>query len=79
LELELTNTSKQIAFFTQLQFVDAMDKPIRPNFYSDNFFSLLPGQTKQVIIETNSLSPNQKGMQLKIKGWNLATETLQIQ
>lgn len=79
LELELTNTSKQIAFFTQLQFVDAMDNPIRPSFYSDNFFSLLPGQTKQILIETNSLSPNQKGMQLKIKGWNLATETLQIQ
>lgn len=78
LDLSLINTSKQIAFFTQLQFLDATGKPVRPSFYTDNFFSLLPGQSKQVRIETNNLNPNQEGLQLKIKGWNIPTETIQI-
>lgn len=78
LDLSLTNTSKQIAFFTQLQLLDANSKPLRPSFYTDNFFSLLPGQSKQVRIETNSISPNQEGLQLIIKGWNTPTETIQI-
>jgi mannosylglycoprotein endo-beta-mannosidase len=78
LDLSLTNTSKQIAFFTQLQFLDANGKPVRPSFYTDNFFSLLPGQSKQVRIENNSINPNQKGLQLMIKGWNTSTETIQI-
>ena len=79
LSLNLTNTSKQIAFFTQLQLLDKTGKPVRPSFYTDNFFSLLPGQSKQVTIDTNSLPSNQEGLQLIIKGWNTAPETIQIQ
>ena len=38
---------------TQLQFLDKAGKPVRPSFYTDNFFSLLPGETKQVVIDTS--------------------------
>ena len=79
LSLNLTNTSKQIAFFTQLQLLDKAGKPVRPSFYTDNFFSLLPGQSKQVTIDTNSLPTNQEGLQLIVKGWNTVPETIQIQ
>lgn len=45
-EMDVINRSGGIAFFTQLQFLDGDDKPVRPSFYTDNFFSLLPGEKK---------------------------------
>lgn len=70
IDAEIKNTSGSIAFFTQLQFLDGESKPIRPSFYTDNFFSLLPGEVKKVTIETASgkLSPERKFV---VKGWNV--------
>ena len=70
IDIEVKNTSHTIAFFTQLQLLDENDKPIRPSFYSDNFFSLLPGERKAIRIETNArkLVANSK---LILKGWNV--------
>jgi hypothetical protein len=73
INIEVKNTSRTIAFFTQLQLLDENDKPIRPSFYSDNFFSLLPGERKAIRIETNAqkLVANSK---LILKGWNVKKE-----
>lgn len=73
IDIEVKNTSRTIAFFTQLQLLDENDKPIRPSFYSDNFFSLLPGERKAIRIETNAqkLVANSK---LILKGWNVKKE-----
>lgn len=73
IDIEVKNTSHTIAFFTQLQLLDENDKPIRPSFYSDNFFSLLPGERKAIRIETNArkLVANSK---LILKGWNVKKE-----
>lgn len=70
IDAEIKNTSGSIAFFTQLQFLDGEGKPVRPSFYTDNFFSLLPGESKKVIIETASgkLPPKK---QFVVKGWNV--------
>ena len=51
-DITLRNTSGQIAFFNQLQFLNSKMSPIRPSFYTDNFFSLMPGEKKTVTIET---------------------------
>ena len=34
--------------------LDAQGSPVRPTFYTDNFFTLLPGASKTVEIETAS-------------------------
>ena len=69
-EIDINNTSGSIAFFTQLQFLDGNDSPVRPSFYTDNFFSLLPGERKIITIEVNKekLPENRK---LVVKGWNI--------
>lgn len=70
IDIEVKNTSNAIAFFTQLQFLDELKKPVRPSFYTDNFFSLLPGESRKVIIETNMKNlPEKKN--LVVKGWNV--------
>lgn len=52
-DVTIRNMSNSIAFFNQLQFLNPDLKPIRPSFYTDNFFSLMPGESKTVIIETD--------------------------
>ena len=72
-EVKLRNTSRRIAFFNQLQFLDTDRSPIRPSFYSDNFFTLLPGEAKTVTIETDEKNVD-NGVMLVVKGWNVKAE-----
>ncbi len=76
-ELDIKNTSGTIAFFTQLQLLDIKGNPVRPSFYTDNFFSLLPGESKQVIIETSIENVN-PGSKIIVKGWNVLSDTQMI-
>ena len=70
IDAEVRNTSKTIAFFTQLQLLDGAGKPVRPSFFTDNFFSLLPGESRSVTVETASADmPAQKSF--VVKGWNV--------
>lgn len=75
IDIELKNTSGMIAFFTQLQFLDNKGKPVRPSFYSDNFYSLMPNESKRFTIETAKNKITGKGYQLVVKGWNLNSQT----
>lgn len=76
-EIDVVNRSLGIAFFTQLQFLDGKDKPVRPSFYTGNFFSLLPGEKKTVTIETSKdkLPANK---QLVVRGWNTKKQTFPL-
>ena len=51
--VELRNRSRSIAFFTRLQWLGPDGKPVRPSFYSDNFFCLLPGERRTVQINND--------------------------
>lgn len=69
-DIRLKNTGRAIAFFTQLQLLDSEGKPVRPSFYSDNFFSMLPGEARHITVETDELSG--EGNRLVLKGYNIA-------
>lgn len=69
IDVTLRNRSKSIAFFNRLQLQDASGKPIRPSFYTDNFFTLMPGEKKVVTIETASEKMEGK-VSLMFEGWN---------
>ena len=51
-EVTLRNSSRRIAFFCQLLLTDLNDKPVHGTFYSDNFFSMLPGEKQVITIRT---------------------------
>ena len=73
-DITLRNTSSKIAFFNRLQLTDTEGRPVRPSFYSDNYFTLLPGESTSVTIETTSAdAPN--NMDIKISGWNTPSKT----
>lgn len=69
-KINIVNSSSRLAFFTQLQLLNSEDKPIRPSFYTDNFFSLLPGERKTVIIETAEKDLPSDPV-VVVKGWNV--------
>jgi hypothetical protein len=72
----LRNPSKSLAFFVWLRLQDAATgQPVRPAFYDDNFFSLLPGETRAVKIQfTDRL--RFADTRLRLDGWNIQSQTL---
>lgn len=78
IELDIRNNSKTIAFFTQLQLLDKDKKPVRPSFYTDNFYSLLPGESKHIRIEASIEHLSGEGNVLIIKGHNVLPTIIQI-
>jgi hypothetical protein len=77
IDVTLENKGISLAFMTQLKLLDKAGKPVRPSFYTDNFFSLLPGERRIVTIETESM--NLKGGDAVIvTGWNVAPQRFAV-
>jgi hypothetical protein len=69
--ITISNRGKSLALMTELKLVDQdTDLEILPSFWSDNYFSLLPGEEKTVHVETgiNDLPDN---ILLKCKAFNM--------
>ena len=77
-EVTVRNNSKQIAFFNQLHLFGTDNQPIRGAFYSDNFFTLLPGESKTVTIDCPLYLVSGKGLTLKVSGWNVPEQLLKL-
>lgn len=76
-ELNVKNPSSRLAFFIQLQYLDGQGKPVRPSFYTDNFFSLLPGESRKITIETAVGKLPEEG-RIVIKGWNVKPTVISL-
>lgn len=76
ININVVNHSKSIAFFTRLMLKDKNGNIVKPVFYSDNFFSLLPGEVKSVkVTVANDKLPDGLA-KLSIKGWNVTEEKI---
>lgn len=74
--VELKNTSNTLAFFNCLKLVNSeKGQLISPAFYSDNYFSLFPGEVKKVSIEVD-LKKIAPSTTLELKGFNVAKKVL---
>lgn len=72
-EVTLRNTSKSLAFMVWLRLQDqTTGKPVRPAFYDDNFFSMLPGEQRVIRIQHDG-KPDK--IQVLVDGWNIEKET----
>lgn len=69
------NPSQSLAFMVWLRLQHIADaKPVRPAFYDDNFFSLLPGESRTIKIRFDDQSANPNQVQLLVDGWNAIPE-----
>lgn len=78
LAVTVHNPGPTPALAAKLTLVDAQGERILPAFYSDNYVSLLPGQTETVIIDWPATTPNGAATPetagLRIRGWNVTAE-----
>ncbi len=79
IKVELRNTGNVASIEDKLTLLSAADGlRILPAYYSDNYFSLLPGETREIEIEYPAKATS-GAPQLTLRGWNLSQETIKVQ
>jgi mannosylglycoprotein endo-beta-mannosidase len=78
IDIIIKNIGRSLAFFTQIQWLNKEGKPIRPSFYTNNFMSLLPGESTTVCIETASKNMPCESCFLVVKGFNVQERRFEI-
>jgi exo-1,4-beta-D-glucosaminidase len=73
--VEVRNSGKTVAFFTHLRAVKkGTDDEVVPVFWSDNFVSLLPGDTRDLTVS----GLGDAAVEIKVDGWNVEPQTVLI-
>jgi hypothetical protein len=77
-QVELRNTGTTVSLANKLTLLNATDSSrILPAYYTDNYFSLLPGESRQIEIAYAAKSANGPA-QLALRGWNLAKQVVPV-
>lgn len=78
IKVELTNSGKIVSLANKLTLLDAKTKQrILPAYYSDNYVSLLPGETREVEIEYPG-SFAKAASEIAVRGWNATPQSIAI-
>jgi exo-1,4-beta-D-glucosaminidase len=76
--VRLDNTSPDLAFQIKLGIhEEKREDEILPVFWQDNYFSLLPGESR-VVVAHYSGHKLVGNPQLEVGGWNIATQTISL-
>ena len=72
--VKVTNPTQQIAFFVQLALTDgAGGAEIMPILWDDNYFSLLPGESREITARFAAKDAGHSSTALEVGGWNVET------
>lgn len=80
--VEISNPGSETAFFIRLKLTDReTGERVLPTFFSENYFTLLPGERKEIRIDLSLLpaAVRVKSLTLETSGWNVEPNTLNIQ
>jgi hypothetical protein len=72
-DISITNPENETAFFIRLKVADATDNLILPSFFTENYFTLLPGETRNIKLDLSEGRPatgGSKELRLVLEGWN---------
>jgi hypothetical protein len=76
--VDLKNTGSTAALANKLALINAVDDSrILPAYYTDNYVSLLPGESREIEIEYPAKSATGSA-QVALREWNLATRVVPI-
>ena len=62
--VKVSNPTDKIAFFVRVRLTDEEGKEALPVYWSDNYFSLLPGEEKRLWVKS-------MGAEVRVDGWNV--------
>ncbi len=74
----VSNPGSETAFFIRLKITDDNGDQVLPCYFSDNYFTLMPGDEKQIELDYSSINNKDKidGLKFMVEGWNvLPSET----
>ncbi|WP_169305971.1 MULTISPECIES: LamG-like jellyroll fold domain-containing protein [Acidobacterium] len=77
LHVTLHNTGSTASLQDKLTLLNAAGKRILPAYYSDNYVSLLPGESRQITI-TYPATAASGAPRLTLRGWNLAQHAVSV-
>ena len=76
-DVTLRNVSRRIAFFNELLLLGDDGLPLPFTFTSDNYFTLLPGESRTVSLEI-ARSDAPASMSIHAEGWNTAEKVIRL-
>ena len=78
--VEISNPGKETAFFIRLKVVNKNDELVLPTFFTENYFTLLPGDVKKIEIDFSSNSDKDSKGDLKMvaEGWNVPKTNIEF-
>jgi hypothetical protein len=68
--IQITNSSKRIAFFIRPQLMQAGEE-VLPSYWTSGYFTLAPAETKTVTVSCPAVMTKGKTPAIKISGWNV--------
>lgn len=75
--VQLKNTGGSAALANKLTLLSADGTRILPAYFSDNYVSLLPGETREIEIEYPAAAAT-GAAQIALRGWNLTPQTVPV-
>ena len=78
--IAISNPTNEPAFFTRLKIMNMKNELVLPSFFTDNYFTLLPGDENLVELDLTSIknSSNHEELKLVIEGWNVLQEEIKF-
>ena len=78
IKLKVKNTGNQIAFFTHVELAQNGEE-IMPSFWSDNYFSLLPGEEQTLTVKVPVAEiKNNSPLKIEADGWNVKKNVVEV-
>jgi hypothetical protein len=76
----ISNPTNETAFFIRLKAIDEKSGELAlPVFMSDNYFTLLPGEKKEISIDRTRLKVPHQSIRLESEGWNTALQSVKME
>ena len=72
----LTNPGNQPALMVKLSLLDAAGERVLPAYWSDNYVSLLPGETRTITIRSPKSAP--APVSIGVRGWNVVAGAVRV-
>jgi exo-1,4-beta-D-glucosaminidase len=77
--VNLTNPSEHLAFFVNPILTRGPNgDEVLPTFWSDNYFSILPGETRTVVAYADRIRLEGEAAYVRLEGWNVKTGRLPV-
>ena len=76
----ISNPTNETAFFIRLKAINEKSRELAlPVFVSDNYFTLLPGEKKEISIDRTRLQEPHQSIRLESEGWNTALQSVKME